>query len=153
MARIPQQVIDDIRDRTNIVDVIGQYVQLKKSGNKNYTGLCPFHNEKSPSFSVVEDKQFYHCFGCGKGGNVFSFIQEIDGLSFPEAVMKVADLQNLAIDPKYRQQNVANEQYTKQNDLLELHQKASEVYHHMLIHTEIGQEAYDYLLKDRKSVV
>ncbi|HIY57192.1 MAG TPA: DNA primase [Candidatus Tetragenococcus pullicola] len=147
MARIPQQVIDDIRDRTNIVDVIGQYVQLKKSGNKNYTGLCPFHNEKSPSFSVVEDKQFYHCFGCGKGGNVFSFIQEIDGLSFPEAVMKVADLQNLAIDPKYRQQNVANEQYTKQNDLLELHQKASEVYHHMLIHTEIGQEAYDYLLK------
>ncbi|KFN90352.1 DNA primase [Tetragenococcus muriaticus PMC-11-5] len=71
MAKIPQQVIDDIRDKTNIVDVIGQYVQLKKSGSKNYAGLCPFHNEKTPSFSVAEDKQFYYCFGCGRGGNSF----------------------------------------------------------------------------------
>ncbi len=66
MARIPQTIIDDIRERSNIVDIVGQYVQLKKSG-KNYFGLCPFHNEKSPSFSVAEDKQIFHCFGCGRG--------------------------------------------------------------------------------------
>ncbi len=147
LVRIPQQVIDDVRDRTNIVDVVGQYVQLKKSGNKNYTGLCPFHNEKTPSFSVAEDKQFYHCFGCGKGGNVFSFIQEIEGLSFPEAVMKVADLENLEIDPQYRQQENTNDRSNKQTELIKLHEKACEVYHHLLVHTEIGQAAYDYLLQ------
>ena len=83
--RIPQQVIDEVREKTNIVEVIGQYVQLKKSG-KNYLGLCPFHEEKTPSFSVAEDKQIFHCFGCGKGGNVYTFLQELEGITFPEAV-------------------------------------------------------------------
>ena len=79
--RIPEEVLQDIRESTNIVDVVGQYVQLKKSG-KNYFGLCPFHEEKSPSFSVVEDKQIFHCFGCGKGGNVFRFIEELKAIHF-----------------------------------------------------------------------
>ena len=72
--RIPQEVIETIRGQTNIVEVIGQYVQLKKSG-KNYLGLCPFHEERTPSFSVAEDKQIFHCFVCGIGGNVFNFLQ------------------------------------------------------------------------------
>lgn len=145
MARIPQQVIDDIRERTNIVDVIGQYVQLKKSG-KNYFGLCPFHNEKSPSFSVAEDKQIFHCFGCGRGGNVFGFIQELEGLTFPEAVIKVADIGDLTLDNQYRQ----IEQYegsSKSQQLIALHEKAAEIYQHMLIHTAAGQSALNYLLE------
>ncbi len=94
--RIPQQVIDEVREKTNIVEVIGQYVQLKKSG-KNYLGLCPFHEEKTPSFSVAEDKQIFHCFGCGKGGNVYTFLQELEGISFPEAVKKVADMEQIPL--------------------------------------------------------
>ncbi|ORI33353.1 hypothetical protein BS612_07605 [Listeria monocytogenes] len=72
MARIPEEVIDQVRNQADIVDIIGNYVQLKKQG-RNYSGLCPFHGEKTPSFSVSPEKQMFHCFGCGKGGNVFLF--------------------------------------------------------------------------------
>lgn len=145
MAKIPQQVIDDIRDKTNIVDVIGQYVQLKKSGSKNYSGLCPFHNEKTPSFSVAEDKQFYYCFGCGRGGNVFSFTQEIEGLSFVESVLKVAEMQGIEVSEQYKNVSVENQVDSQQQQLIQLHEKAAEVYHHMLVNTAVGQEALDYL--------
>lgn len=147
MARVPQQVIDDVRDKTNVVDVIGQYVQLKKSGSKNYSGLCPFHNEKTPSFSVAEDKQFYYCFGCGRGGNVFSFIQEIEGLSFIESVLKVAEIQGIEISEQYRNISVENTADSQQQQLIQLHEKAAEVYHHMLVNTAIGEAALDYLHK------
>lgn len=147
MAKIPQQVIDDIRDKTNIVDVIGQYVQLKKSGSKNYSGLCPFHNEKTPSFSVAEDKQFYYCFGCGRGGNIFSFIQEIEGLSFVESVLKVAEIEGIEVSKQYQNVAVENESSSKQQQLIQLHEKAAEVYHHMLVNTAIGEAALDYLHK------
>lgn len=145
MARIPQTVIDDIRDKTNIVDVIGQYVQLKKSG-KNYFGLCPFHNEKSPSFSVAEDKQIFHCFGCGRGGNVFGFIQELEGISFPEAVAKVADISDYSLEPQYRQTEEIMEN-SQHGQLIALHEKAAEIYHHMLVNTAAGQQALTYLLE------
>ncbi|MGC3598817.1 CHC2 zinc finger domain-containing protein, partial [Enterococcus faecium] len=95
-----------VRSQTKIVEVIGQYVQLKQSG-KNYLGLCPFHEERTPSFSVEEDKQIFHCFGCGKGGNVFSFLQELEGLSFPEAVVKVADFEQLTLEDQWRQRTIA----------------------------------------------
>jgi DNA primase len=147
VARIPQHVIDDVRSRTNIVEVIGQYVQLKKSGSKNYTGLCPFHNEKTPSFSVAEDKQFYYCFGCGRGGNVFSFVQELEGISFSEAVVKVAEIEDIPVAENYRQAPQTNPESSKTQQLIKLHEKASEVYHHMLVHTTAGQEALDYLLQ------
>ncbi|GAA3019200.1 DNA primase [Tetragenococcus solitarius] len=147
MARIPQQVIDDVREKTNIVDVIGQYVQLKKSGSKNYSGLCPFHNEKTPSFSVAEDKQFYYCFGCGRGGNVFSFIQEIEGLSFIESVLKVAEIEGIEVSEQYRNISVENQADSQQQQLIQLHEKAAEVYHHMLVNTAIGETALDYLHK------
>ncbi|KAF1304212.1 MULTISPECIES: DNA primase [Enterococcus] len=144
VKRIPSTVIEEIRSKTNIVEVVGQYVQLKKSG-KNYSGLCPFHEEKTPSFSVAEDKQIFHCFGCGKGGNVFSFIQEIEGLSFPEAVVKVADLESIPMAQQY--QEVEASENTQSRQLIELHEKAVEVFHHMLIHTAAGQGALDYLLE------
>jgi DNA primase len=146
MARIPQTIIDDIRERTNIVDIVGQYVQLKKSG-KNYFGLCPFHNEKSPSFSVAEDKQIYHCFGCGRGGNVFGFLQELEGLNFPEAVLKVAEINDIPLDDQYKQTETIDATSSQHSQLIALHEKAAEVYHHMLVNTAAGQGALDYLLE------
>lgn len=88
-GQIPEEFINDLRHRVDIVSVIGDYVLLKKQG-RNYSGLCPFHAEKTPSFTVSPDKQFYHCFGCGKGGNVFSFLMDKNGMSFPEAVEHLA---------------------------------------------------------------
>ena len=87
--RFPQDFIERVRQASNLVDIIGQYVELRRTGH-NHQGLCPFHNEKSPSFSVSEDKQVYHCFGCKASGNVFSFLQNYQGLSFPEAVESLA---------------------------------------------------------------
>src|SRR5699024_4420085 len=87
---LTDELIDQIRNENDIVEVIGEYVQLKKQG-KNYFGLCPFHDEKSPSFSVVKEKQFFHCFGCGKSGNVFNFLMEKETFTFIEAVQFLAE--------------------------------------------------------------
>jgi DNA primase len=142
---IPQETIEMVRQQTNIVDVVGQYVQLKKSG-KNYLGLCPFHNEKSPSFSVAEDKQIFHCFGCGKGGNVFSFIQEIEGLSFPESVEKVADLANISVSLNLTNRpQVVSPKVLEEYQLIQIHEKTSELYHHILMNTQVGEKALEYL--------
>ncbi|MGC7372220.1 CHC2 zinc finger domain-containing protein, partial [Mycobacteroides abscessus subsp. abscessus] len=86
---IPQPFIDDLLNRVDIVDVVGRYVQLKKGG-ANFMGLCPFHNEKSPSFSVSPTKQFYHCFGCGAHGSAIGFLMEFSGLSYVEAIKDLA---------------------------------------------------------------
>ncbi|MDA9470379.1 DNA primase [Enterococcus sp. 5H] len=145
--RIPQEVIEEVRQRTNIVDVVGQYVQLKKSG-KNYMGLCPFHEERSPSFSVAEDKQIFHCFGCGKGGTVFNFLQEIEGISFPESVRRVAELEQIPVNVDWANSVDSDSAESMQNrKLIELHQKAADLYHHVLMNTEIGEPALNYLLE------
>ncbi|WP_228157941.1 CHC2 zinc finger domain-containing protein, partial [Acinetobacter baumannii] len=86
---IPQPFIDDLLNRVDIVDVVGRYVQLKKGG-ANFMGLCPFHNEKSPSFSVSPTKQFYHCFGCGAHGSAIGFLMEFSGQSYVEAIKDLA---------------------------------------------------------------
>ena len=97
MARYSDEVINDVRQSNDIVDVISQYVHLKRSG-RNFFGLCPFHNEKSPSFSVSPDKQIFHCFGCGVGGNVFSFYNcKIEGINFVEAVQMLAERANIQL--------------------------------------------------------
>ena len=90
MVRYSDELIDEIRNKNDIVDVISQYVTLKRSG-RNFFGLCPFHKEKSPSFSVSPDKQIFHCFGCGVGGNVFHFLQKIENISFLEALESLAN--------------------------------------------------------------
>lgn len=143
--RIPQEVIDEVRERTNIVEVVGQYVQLKKSG-KNYVGLCPFHEEKTPSFSVVEDKQIFHCFGCGKGGNVFTFLQELEGLSFPESVKKVADMEQISLGVEISTEPTG-ESSNRLQPLISLHEKIRDLYHHILVNTKAGEEALAYLHK------
>ena len=94
MYKISQEDIERVRDLSDIVDVISQYVQLIRKGN-NFFGLCPFHNEKTPSFSVAHQKQIFHCFGCGKGGNVFSFVMDYQKISFPESVKLLADKYNV----------------------------------------------------------
>lgn len=142
---IPQHVIDQVRQETNIVDVISEYVQLKKSG-KNYLGLCPFHNEKTPSFTVAEEKQIFHCFGCGKGGNVFTFIQEIDGLSFPEAVDKLARPLNLNLELNSQQMfGQRKTENSEDQQLINIHEKTKEFYQHLLLNTQIGEKALAYL--------
>ena len=98
----PQSFMDELTARSDIVDVVGSYVQLTRKGS-NLFGLCPFHNEKTPSFSVAPDKQIYHCFGCKKGGSVINFIMEIEGLSFPEAVAFLAKRANLPLPAEEEQ--------------------------------------------------
>ena len=96
MQRYSDEIIEEVRQTNDIVDIISQYVHLKRSG-RNYFGLCPFHNEKSPSFSVSPDKQIFHCFGCGVGGNVFSFLMKIEGINFHKAIQQLAQRSNIQL--------------------------------------------------------
>ena len=86
----PNEIIDEVRMQNDIVDVVSQYVPLKQKGS-SFMGLCPFHNEKTPSFSVNREKQFFYCFGCGSGGNVFTFLMQMENCTFPEALKQLAD--------------------------------------------------------------
>ncbi|OZM57730.1 DNA primase [Lottiidibacillus patelloidae] len=141
--RIPEEDIEKIRTSIDIVDIVSEYVQLKKQG-RNYFGLCPFHGEKSPSFSVSPEKQIYHCFGCGAGGNAFSFIMEQEGFSFTEAVLKLADKAHIDINVNA---NEFEQKPKKQNNMMVAHDMLTKLYHHLLINTEQGKEAYDYLIE------
>ena len=94
MARISEQSIEKVRQAADIIEVVSSYVELKQRG-RNFFGLCPFHNEKTPSFSVNPDKQIYKCFGCGSGGSSINFIMEMESLEFPDAIKKLADLFNI----------------------------------------------------------
>ena len=96
MVRYSDELIEDIKSKNDIIDIISQYVILKRSG-RNFFGLCPFHKEKSPSFSVSPDKQIFHCFGCGVGGNVMHFIQKIENINFPEAIELLAERAGIEI--------------------------------------------------------
>ncbi len=98
-TRIPDSVIEEIKRSTDIVDVISDHVQLKKQG-RQYSGLCPFHGENTPSFSVSPDKQLYHCFGCGAGGNVFTFLMDLEGLTFVEAAVQLGKRANINVQSK-----------------------------------------------------
>lgn len=145
-TKIPEEVIDSVRDGVNIADVVGQYVQLKKSG-KNLFGLCPFHEERTASFSVNEDKQIFHCFSCGRGGNVFRFIMEIENLSFPQAILKVAADAGITVPEQYQSVGQSKPVDTKQGKLIELHEQAAKLYHHILVNTDLGKPALAYLNK------
>ena len=109
MAMIPEDKINEIRNGVNLVHYISQFVQLKKAG-QNFKGLCPFHTEKTPSFVVSPAKQIYHCFGCGKGGNVLTFIKEYEKLPFLEAVKKAANFAGISL-PKMEQDPAASWTY------------------------------------------
>jgi DNA primase len=133
-----------VKQQADIVRVIGDYVKLKKAGAQNYSGLCPFHNEKTPSFSVHATLQFYHCFGCGVSGDVFSFIQKIENVTFPEAVRAVAQKLGIAL-PKASFSSPAEAQEAKlRTVLLEIHERASAFFQECLRRPE-GAHAREYL--------
>lgn len=140
---IDKEIISDIKNSVNIVEIIGEVVALTKAG-RNYLGLCPFHGEKTPSFNVVEEKQFYHCFGCGKSGDVFKFIEDYRGVSFMDAVQIVADRAGIPLEIEHSR----TEQSTHTNPhqaLYDIHTEAARFYHAVLMTTKIGEEARSYL--------
>lgn len=139
--RIPEEVIEDVQKANDIVDVVGEYVQLKKQG-RNYFGLCPFHEEKTPSFSVTQDKQIYHCFGCKKGGNVFNFLMEIENYSFAESLKVLAEQSGITL-PKIASQQKSSLSQDSQN-ILEAYDWLAKLYHHLLSYTDDGKRGLDY---------
>lgn len=142
---IPEEKIEEVRSANNIVDVVSGYVQLKKQG-RNHFGLCPFHDENTPSFSVTEEKQIFHCFGCGKGGNVFSFIMEIEQFNFIESVKYLAAQSHIEL-PEVKSTN-KSEISTEATTLLSAFEWLTKYYHHLLKYTENGETALDYF-RDR----
>ena len=140
---VDKQLISEIKNSVNIVDVIGEVVQLTKAG-RNFLGLCPFHGEKTPSFNVVEDKQFYHCFGCGRSGDVFKFIEDYRGVSFMEAVQIVGDQVGIRVQSLPPSQSRPQQADGKQ-PFYEIHQEAAKFYHAILMTTKMGEDARQYL--------
>lgn len=140
-----EEIIEEVRSRNDIVDLISTYVPLKKKGS-SYFGLCPFHNEKSPSFSVSRDKQMYYCFGCGAGGNVFTFLMEYENFSFPEALKYLAERAGMEL-PEEELNEEAKQAMDEKARLREMN-KLSANYFYYLLHSKRGQKGLAYL-KDR----
>lgn len=139
MGFIPQDKIDEIKSVADIVSVIGDYVELKRAGS-NYVGLCPFHNEKTPSFSVSPSKGIFHCFGCGVGGDVISFIMQKEGLSYPEAIKFLADKLGILVETN----EVNKEKYEHRKKLFEINNEAKLFYYKNLLINDIPK---DYIKK------
>ena len=136
-----ESFLQELADRNDIVDVVSSYVRLTKRSGANLFGLCPFHSEKTPSFSVAPDKQIYHCFGCGKGGSVINFIMEIENLSFPDAVEFLARRAGMEVPD-----DGDREQRNRRSRLLELNREAARFYYGALIGPD-GKSAQDYMLR------
>ncbi len=144
-GRIPQAFIDDLLERVDIVEVIDRRVPLKKSG-RNYSARCPFHDEKTPSFSVSPDKQFFYCFGCGAGGNAIGFVMDYDRIDFPQAVETLATLAGLEV-PRETQPERVVQQQKQQRDLYQILDAAARFYREQLRRHPQARRAIDYLKK------
>ena len=144
MAYYSDELIEEVRSRNDIVDVISGYVRLTKKGS-TYFGLCPFHNEKTGSFSVSPNKQMYYCFGCGAGGNVFTFLMQYENYSFPEAMEALAERAGIEL-PKQEMSAQAKKEADKRQILLEIN-KAAGKYYYMLLRSKHGKQAYEYFKK------
>ncbi len=144
MAYYSDELIEEVRSRNDIVDVISGYVRLTKKGS-TYFGLCPFHNEKTGSFSVSPNKPMYYCFGCGAGGNVFTFLMQYENFSFPEAMEALAERAGIEL-PKQEMSAQAKKEADKRQILLEIN-KAAGKYYYMLLRSEHGKQAYEYFKK------
>ncbi len=138
---LPGDFIDEVRSGIDIVDLVSEHLQLRKAG-RNYVGLCPFHREKTPSFSVSREKQLYYCFGCGEGGNIFDFVMKMDGLTFPEAVRHLAARAGLRV-PESGQSNDGE----RKKKLLSAVKMAARYYRSHLMDSTVGKEARLYLEK------
>ncbi|MGB8129092.1 MAG: DNA primase [Candidatus Angelobacter sp.] len=135
---------ETVRQQADIVRVIGDYIQLKKAGAQNFVGLCPFHGEKTPSFSVHATRQFFHCFGCGKSGDVFKFVQEREQISFPEAVRLVAEKMGIPLPRMQYSSESEAEDAGKRGKLIEMHERACKFFEDQLRRPE-GAQAREYL--------
>ena len=140
--RYEEDLIAEVRERNDIVDIISSYVSLKKKG-ANYMGLCPFHNEKTPSFSVSREKQMYYCFGCGQGGDVFQFLMEYNRLSFVEALQELAGKAGIALPEG--EQSAEEKKEADARTLLKEMNRQSAVYFHYLLKSRRGTQAMQYL--------
>ena len=143
MGRIADEKIDEIRERTDIVEVVSSYLSLKRSG-VNHQGLCPFHQEKSPSFNVNSARQIFHCFGCGVGGNVFSFLMRMEGLSFPDAVRRLGEKVGVEVE----EEAVSPEEVRRRDErerILRINEVAGEFYQQLLLTDEDGAPGRRYL--------
>ena len=138
----PDEIVEDVIRQNNIVDIISPYVQLKKSG-ANYFGLCPFHNEKSPSFSVSESKQMFYCFGCGEGGNALTFLMKYENASFQEALTRLAERAGITL-PAVQYSDDARKAEEVRKRLLAVN-KETAVYYYRLLRSEKGSRARAYL--------
>ncbi|ALX48108.1 DNA primase [Lentibacillus amyloliquefaciens] len=143
--QVSEENIEEIRRSNDIVDVIGDYIQLKKQG-RNFFGLCPFHGEQTPSFSVTQEKQIFHCFGCGKGGNVITFIMEMEGYTFYEALRLLSDKSGIEL-PEVSDEQKSSISMESQS-ILSASEWIAKLYHHLLRYTKDGNEGYRYF-KDR----
>ena len=140
--RYSDDIIEEVRQKNDIVDVVSQYVRLTRRGS-TYFGLCPFHNEKTPSFSVTPGKQMYYCFGCGAGGNVYNFIMEYENYTFGEALKHLADRAGVEL-PKIEYSREVREKAEQRAELLEINKQAAQYYYYQL-RTEGGKTGYQYL--------
>lgn len=138
----PEEIVEEVRTKTDIVDIVSGYVKLQKKGS-SYFGLCPFHNEKSPSFSVSPSKQMYYCFGCGAGGNAITFLMEYESYSFKEALQVLADRAGVVL-PKQEMSKEAKAQADLKAALLEIHKLAANYFYYQLKHPQ-GRAGYEYL--------
>lgn len=145
-ARIEDEKVNQIREAVDIVDLISEYVQLKKQG-RNYFGLCPFHSENSPSFSVSADKQIFHCFGCGAGGNAYTFLMDKEGYSFVEAAKVLAEKGNIPLDVEINNEASRPNMPEGYKQMIEAHELLRKFFHHLLVNTNEGQQALEYLLQ------
>ena len=143
MIRYSDELIDEIKNNNDIVDVISQYVHLKRSG-RNYFGLCPFHNEKSPSFAVSPDKQIFHCFGCGVGGNVIHFISKIEGINFRESIELLAERANIVL-PKL--ENVCDNKTQELKEKIYQINKETAYFYHENLYKPTAKMAQEYVKK------
>lgn len=140
---IPEEIITHVRNAASIVDVVSEYVMLKKAG-RNFMGLCPFHTEKTPSFTVSEEKQIFHCFGCGQGGNVFTFLMQYNNLTFPEAVGFLAKKYGIRM-PSRRMSAVQEKVFQEKESLFSINKEAVDFFRSSLRHPELGKRAQKYL--------
>ena len=138
------ELVEEIREKNDIVSVVGEYVKLTRKGG-SYFGLCPFHNEKTGSFSVSPQKQMYYCFGCHKGGNVFSFLMDYENYTFPEAVKVLGERVGVEL-PEIEYSESAKQQKDEKTRMLEMYKHAATFYYKML-RTRHGQIGYQYLRK------
>lgn len=147
---ISQETVSRVRDSADIVEVIGEYVPNLKKAGKDFKGLCPFHQERTPSFMVSPAKGIYHCFGCGQGGDVFKFVMEMDRCSYPEAVQKLADKKGIAVQFTGQSNPQFSKERERRKKLLALMKRAAQFYHRKLLDSADAEPARRYLMDKRK---